>query len=123
MTCAGFLQRAIAYFAAHGIARIDRLITDNAWASRFSLREVCADHGIRHEFHQAALPLAESGRSNASTAPWQPNGPPGSRSPPTSNAETPVHPGSSITTVDDTTQPSEATHPSADCTNVLTGYN
>ncbi len=31
-TCAAFLDRAIAYFAAHGITRIERLITDNAWA-------------------------------------------------------------------------------------------
>lgn len=29
-TCAGFLQRAIDYFAAHGIAQIERLMTDNA---------------------------------------------------------------------------------------------
>src|SRR5690606_29008100 len=31
-TCAAFLQRAIGYFAEHGIDRIERLITDNAWA-------------------------------------------------------------------------------------------
>ena len=35
-TCAGFLLRAAAYFAAHGIPRIERLITDNAWAYRHS---------------------------------------------------------------------------------------
>ena len=39
-TCAAFLERAIGYFAAHGIPRIERLITDNAWAYRWSLREV-----------------------------------------------------------------------------------
>jgi hypothetical protein len=32
-TCAAFLERAIAYFAAHGITQIERLMTDNAWAS------------------------------------------------------------------------------------------
>jgi hypothetical protein len=40
-TCAAFLERGISYFARHGIDRIQRLITDNAWAYRYSLREVC----------------------------------------------------------------------------------
>ena len=31
-TCAAFLARAAAYFAEHGITRIERLMTDNAWA-------------------------------------------------------------------------------------------
>jgi transposase InsO family protein len=55
-TCAGFLERAIAYFAAHGITRIERLITDNAWAYRFSLRELCAAHGIRQKFIKPHCP-------------------------------------------------------------------
>lgn len=55
-TCAAFLERAIAYFAAHGILRIERLITDNAWAYRFSLREVCAAHGIRQKFIKPHCP-------------------------------------------------------------------
>ena len=55
-TCAAFLERAIAYFAAHGIPRIERLITDNAWAYRFSLREVCAAHGIRQKFIKPHCP-------------------------------------------------------------------
>ena len=49
-TCAAFLVRAIEYFAAHGIGRIERLMTDNAWAYRWSLRDVCALHGIRQKF-------------------------------------------------------------------------
>lgn len=55
-TCAGFLERAIAYFADHGITRIERLITDNAWAYRWSLRAVCADHGIRQKFIKPHCP-------------------------------------------------------------------
>ena len=55
-TCAGFLARAIAYFADHGIARIQRLITDNAWAYRWSLREVCATHGITQKFIRPHCP-------------------------------------------------------------------
>jgi transposase InsO family protein len=44
-TCAEFLDRALDYFAAHGINRVERLMTDNAWAYRWSLRKVCADRG------------------------------------------------------------------------------
>ena len=55
-TCAGFLERAIAYFAAHGITTIERLITDNAWAYRFSLRTFCTDHGIRQKFIKPHCP-------------------------------------------------------------------
>jgi transposase InsO family protein len=55
-TCAGFLERAIAYFAAHGITRIQRLMTDNAWAYRYSLHTVCAEHGIRQKFIRPHCP-------------------------------------------------------------------
>jgi transposase InsO family protein len=55
-TCAAFLERAIGYFTAHGITRIQRLITDNAWAYRFSLRELCATHGIRQKFIKPHCP-------------------------------------------------------------------
>ena len=59
-TCAAFLARAAAYFAAHGIARIERVMTDNAWAYRRSSRDVCAAHALgAQQVHQAALPLAE----------------------------------------------------------------
>ena len=55
-TCAGFLDRALAYFAAHGIARVERLMTDNAWAYRYSLRAVCAQHGIVQKFIRPHCP-------------------------------------------------------------------
>ena len=55
-TCAAFLARAIAYFAAHGVTRIERLMTDNAWAYRYSLREVCAAHEIRQIFIKPHCP-------------------------------------------------------------------
>jgi len=55
-TCAAFLARAIDYFADHDIPRIERLITDNAWAYRHSLREVCAAHGIRQKFIRPHCP-------------------------------------------------------------------
>jgi len=55
-TCAGFLARALDYFAAHGIDRLERLMTDNAWAYRFSLRELCAARGIRQVFIRPHCP-------------------------------------------------------------------
>jgi len=55
-TCAAFLTRAAAYFAAHGITRIERLMTDNAWAYRYSLRDVCAALGARQKFIRPHCP-------------------------------------------------------------------
>jgi len=55
-TCAGFLARAACYFAAHGIERIERVMTDNAWAYKYSLREVCAALGARQVFIKPHCP-------------------------------------------------------------------
>ena len=55
-TCAAFLARAAAYFAAHGITRIERVMTDNAWAYKWSLREVCAELGARQVFIKPHCP-------------------------------------------------------------------
>jgi transposase InsO family protein len=55
-TCAAFLARAATYFAAHGIARIERLMTDNAWAYRYSLRGICAEIGARQKFIKPHCP-------------------------------------------------------------------
>jgi len=55
-TCAAFLRRAAAYFGAHGIVRIERVMTDNAWAYRYSLREVCVELGIRQIFIKPHCP-------------------------------------------------------------------
>ena len=55
-TCAAFLARALAYFAEHGISVVERLMTDNAWAYRWSLRQVCAEHGITQKFIKPHCP-------------------------------------------------------------------
>src|SRR5687768_10752456 len=55
-TCAAFLERAAAYFAAHGIPRIERVMTDNAWAYRWSLREVITELGARQKFIKPHCP-------------------------------------------------------------------
>jgi transposase InsO family protein len=48
-TVTGFVERALAFFAGHGITP-KRLQTDNAWAyiHNRSLRELLAEHGIQH---------------------------------------------------------------------------
>ena len=56
MTCAAFLARAAAYFADHGIDRIERVMTDNAWAYRYSLREVITALGARQKFIRPHCP-------------------------------------------------------------------
>jgi transposase InsO family protein len=55
-TCAAFLARALDYFAAHGIERVERLMTDNAWAYRYSLRAICAAAGIQQVFIRPHCP-------------------------------------------------------------------
>jgi transposase InsO family protein len=55
-TCAGFLTRAAAYFAANGITRIEQVMTDNAWAYRYSLRESVAALGARQIFIRPHCP-------------------------------------------------------------------
>jgi transposase InsO family protein len=55
-TCAVFLARAASYFAAHGIDRIERVMTDNAWAYRYSLRDICASIGARQKFIKPHCP-------------------------------------------------------------------
>ena len=50
VTCAGFVARAAAFFAAHGITRIERVMTDNHLSYRRSLdfAGALADLGARH---------------------------------------------------------------------------
>jgi len=55
-TCAAFLARAAAYFATHGITRIEEVMTDNAWAYKWSLRQVVADLGARQIFIKSYCP-------------------------------------------------------------------
>jgi transposase InsO family protein len=55
-TCAAFLDRAADYFATHGITQIERLMTDNAWSYRWSLREVCAARDIKQVFIKPHCP-------------------------------------------------------------------
>ena len=55
-TCAAFLTRAAAYFKAAGIARIERVMTDNAFAYRFSIGDVVAGLGAKQVFIKPHCP-------------------------------------------------------------------
>ncbi|MEW2624401.1 IS481 family transposase [Streptomyces sp. NPDC048106] len=57
-TCADFLTRAAAFFAAHGIDHIERVITDNAWTYRKStaFRQAVADLGAEQRFIRPHCP-------------------------------------------------------------------
>jgi transposase InsO family protein len=57
-TCAGFIARAAAFFAAHGIARIERLMTDNHWSYTRSgdVTGVLADLGAKHKLIKPHCP-------------------------------------------------------------------
>jgi transposase InsO family protein len=57
-TCAGFLRRAADYFAEYGIARIERVMTDNHFSYKRShdVRDVIAVLGARHVFIKPHCP-------------------------------------------------------------------
>ncbi|MEV8627463.1 integrase core domain-containing protein, partial [Streptomyces sp. NPDC051079] len=57
-TCAAFLARAAAFFQAQGIDRIERVLTDNAWAYRKGLawKTVLADLGATGKLTRAYRP-------------------------------------------------------------------
>ena len=57
-TCAEFLRRAAAYFADKGIERIERVMTDNAFAYRrgAAMKQACADLGARQVFIKPHCP-------------------------------------------------------------------
>ncbi|WP_091485777.1 IS481 family transposase [Microbacterium pygmaeum] len=56
-TCAGFLERAIAFYASLGVT-VERVITDNAFAYRKSVafRDVFTAHGIKQKFIRPHCP-------------------------------------------------------------------
>jgi transposase InsO family protein len=57
-TCAGFVERALEFFTANGIDRVERIITDNAWSYRNGsrLRQLLTDRNITHKFIRPHCP-------------------------------------------------------------------
>lgn len=111
-TAIGVLQRAVAWFADHGIT-VERVLSDNGSAYRsYAWREACADLGVTPS---GPGPTAHrpTARSRDSTGRWPTAGPtPGSTSQPSS--ATPPYPAGSTSTITTApTPPSEANHRSA----------
>ena len=57
-SCAGFIRRAAAYFAGHGITRIERVMTDNHFSYKNShdVRAVLDELGAKHKFIKPHCP-------------------------------------------------------------------
>ncbi|WP_437090094.1 IS481 family transposase [Streptomyces sp. enrichment culture] len=57
-TCAAFLRRAAAFFTAHGIDHVERVLTDNAWPYRksFAWQQALADLGATGKLTRAYRP-------------------------------------------------------------------
>ncbi len=62
-TAAEFLTRAAGYFAAHGITKIERVMTDNHWTYKntHAVAEVIAQVGARHKFIKPRRPADRGG--------------------------------------------------------------
>ena len=113
-TCAEFLARAAAWFAAHGITRIERIMTDNArnYVVSHDFAAALAAIGARHKSHPPPLPLAE--RQGRTLQP-HPSAEWAYRRIYLSNTDRtkPCTPGSTTTTLDAVTPPSTANPRSA----------
>jgi hypothetical protein len=87
-TCAGFLARAAAAFAAAGIERIEAVMTDNHWSYTHTkdLASVLVELGAHHALIKPHCPW-QTARSTASTGPCRPSGPTARSSTPTTTAQ------------------------------------
>lgn len=113
VTAIGVLQRAVTWFAEHGVT-VERVLSDNGAAYRsYDWRDACAELNITHKRTRPYRPKPTA-RSSDSTAPSATVGPtPSSTSQPTS--ATPRCPAGCTSTI--TTEPtplSEAAHRSPD---------
>ncbi|GGV20005.1 hypothetical protein GCM10010275_72010 [Streptomyces litmocidini] len=113
-TCAGFLARAAAFFPSRGIDRIERVLTDNAWAYRKGLaRKAAPRNSARPASRPGPTGRRPTARSNASTAPCSTNGPTCGPPPRTPSGQRPWQTSSTPTTTTAATPHSTDTHPSA----------
>ena len=113
-TCAGFLARAAAFFHGHGITRIERVLTDNAWAYRKGLawKNALALLGATGKLTRAYRPQT-NGKVERFTAPCSTSGPTCGPTPATTSAAKPWQTSSTPTTTTAATPHSTDTRPSA----------
>ena len=94
VTAAGVLERAAVFFAENGIPKIERVLSDNAFAYRKStaFKDAVTKLGRCRASSRRTTP-GPTERLNDSTAPSPPNGPTNANTPATNNALKPLHPG------------------------------
>jgi transposase InsO family protein len=110
-TAAGFLERAVAWYATRGIT-IQRVLTDNGGCYRSHLwRDTCQSLGIAPRRTRPYRPQT-NGRSSGSTAPCSPSGSTGGSTPANQPAAGRSHHGCTGTTITGPTLASAGTHPS-----------
>jgi Integrase core domain len=114
-TCAAFLTRAAAFFRAHGIDRIEQVMTDNAWAPTTTLCAGCAPNSTPAKCSSNPTAPGRTAKSSDSIEHCNQSGPTGRSSSATPSAQQHLHLGCSTTTLDDATAQSAASHPSAAC--------
>jgi transposase len=112
-TVTAFVERALAFFAAHGIVA-RRLMTDNgfSYVNNRSLRELLARHDIRHLTTEPYRPRT-NGKSSASTRRWRASGHTDSATAHTDSATRRCQTGSTTTTGTGHTARSATGHRSA----------
>jgi transposase len=113
-TVTGFVERAVAFFAGHGIA-CKRLMTDNgfSYVKNRSLRELLARHDIRHLTTQPYRPRTNGKVERFHQTMWPASGPTDSPTAHLDTAPPHCHTGSTTTTREGHTAHSATGHPSA----------
>jgi hypothetical protein len=115
-TCAAFFERAIDFYASHGIT-IERVITDNHWSYKHTTRlsELIAGIGATHKFIRPHCPWQERESRTFQPHPANRVGPTGKFSSPTTTDQQLCQTSSTATTTNGDTTPSAVNHRSADC--------
>ena len=109
-TAVGFLRRAVAHYAAHGI-QVRKLMTDNGPAYISIAHKIaCTTLGIKHSAPGPTGP-APTARRNASSAPCSEAGPTAPSTPAQTNANEHSRAGSTTTIAADHTAASATNHP------------
>ncbi len=107
------LRRAAAWMTEQGCGPVQAVMSDNAkcYATSREFSDTLHELGARHILSRPTR-RAGTARSNASSAPWTPNGHTAASGPPAATATAPWHPSPATTTAAGHTQPPAADHPS-----------
>ena len=109
-TTIGFFCRARAFFAAHGVTRLVRVVTDNGANYRArTFTAIITSLASRHQRNRPYTPI--TARSSATTASWPRSASTRVPTPHSSSAVTPSRCGTTTTTTIDPTPPAATSLP------------